>query len=233
MTITKARFENAIALVKEHIPALEILYKDTSWLMKVLGFLSRPFNKEFMTRYTTTFRHRVYYPSPKYISDSYERALEILMHEFVHLWDRKQMGDVAYALGYMFPQWLALIPLVLTAMLPWFISPAWLVILVGLVLSAVPLCPWPAPFRTKIELRGYVTNMAFHFWLNHDDDMIDDSKWITSQFTGWGYYRMAPNKRKTLDKLMEYTKRIRTNTLDEQPYPIVQSIIQSCKGEKK
>lgn len=229
MGITKERFERAVELVKTHIPDLKIMFKNTSRLMRFLGLITKLFNKEFLTNYTTTVMSRVYYPSPKYLSDDYTRGLEILFHEFVHLWDRKQSGNIAYVLRYLFPQWLALIPLLLTCVLPWFVSPAWLIILVGLLLTAIPLLPWPAPFRAAIELRGYVVNMAFHFWLYHVDDMADDSKWIATQFTGWSYYRMAPNRKRLLEKLAKYAEKIRTNTITDQPYGIIQSFL---KGEK-
>jgi hypothetical protein len=121
--------------IQQDIPKFRVGFKDQSALMKVLGFLARPFNGTFMTSYTTTMGNAVYFPTEVFYEDRPDRTLRILSHEYVHLYDGKE--HKLFQPSYLFPQILAVIPLIVFAVLAWPYS--WLVLLpfVAYVLSAV------------------------------------------------------------------------------------------------
>jgi hypothetical protein len=173
-----------------YFPKFEVRYKNTSWLMRFLGVVLYLFNRKFMTDYTTTLGYIVYFPSRKYVEKSDSRAMRILTHEFVHIWDRNILGWFKYTVGYMFPQICALVPLLAMLVLCWFSFPgkqatAWI-----LGANAIGcLFPWPAPWRMLLELRGYTMSAAVRLWWRSETIQWD---WIYAHFTGWDYYRMWP-----------------------------------------
>ncbi len=91
--------------------------------MKFFGALLLPFNREFMTGYVTTLKWTVYFPSEKSIQNNPENAVETLMHEFIHLWDRKQKG-VWFSVEYLSPQIWAIVPFAGLAVFGW-LFPLW------------------------------------------------------------------------------------------------------------
>lgn len=119
------------AEVKQAIPGVEVRFKNGSAFMKVLGFLIYPFNPRFMDRYKTTIGKVVYFPSSEDYQGNPESSFQVLAHEFVHIWDRQQEG-VWFSLSYLFPQILAVIPLLVFGVLAWPYS--WLL--------ALPLAGW-------------------------------------------------------------------------------------------
>jgi hypothetical protein len=94
------------------IPGFQIRFKNESPLMKVLGFFAYPFNRTFMESYTTTLAPKVWFPSREFYEAQPASSFSILAHEYVHLTDSKK-SYWTYTLGTIFPQVLALIPLVL------------------------------------------------------------------------------------------------------------------------
>lgn len=106
------------AEAKKNIPGIEVRFKNASLFMKMLGFLLYPFNPRFMDRYKTTIGKVVYFPSPEDYSAAPESSFQVLAHEFVHIWDREQAG-VWFSLSYLFPQILAVIPLLVFGVLAW------------------------------------------------------------------------------------------------------------------
>jgi len=129
---TLEKFE---ALIASHVPGFRVAYKDESEVMAILGTLASPFNKDFSTKYTTTWGKTVYFPSRDFYRNSPSQSFSILAHEFVHLWDSDRHWY--FKLSYMFPQILVLVPLgVLIAMLginSWILG----VLLLGYVLGAL------------------------------------------------------------------------------------------------
>lgn len=186
----KARFEEGFKLVCRQIPGFQIRYKNKSWSSKVLGVLVWLFNRRYMTEFTTTRYPRVYFPSQEYVEENYSRAFKILMHEFVHLWDRRQQG-IWHNISYALPQLLALpflIALIATAIwLPW----PWIVTSGALTLLFAS--PLPAYWRMKAELRGYTMNMAVNYWRYGFVHAVTIN-WIIKRFTEWDYFRMWPFK---------------------------------------
>jgi hypothetical protein len=59
-----------------------------------------------------------------------------------------------------------------------------------LLLSAALLVPWPSPFRTHWELRGYTATIAAHLWLTGEISE-DRLAGIAGHFTGPSYFYMS------------------------------------------
>jgi hypothetical protein len=95
--------------IKKDIPSFEVVYKDGSFLMRVLALLMSPFNPGFMSKYITTWGTKVYFPSEKFFLENPANSFRILAHEYVHLWDSKEHST--FKLSYLFPQVLAILPL--------------------------------------------------------------------------------------------------------------------------
>lgn len=247
-------------LIRQHIPSFEVRFKDESKLMAVLGYLAYPFNPGFSTQYTTTWGKRVYFPSKGFYLGDPARSFRILAHEFVHLIDGKQ-HPVSFQPSYLFPQLLALLPLIAYAVLAWphswivllpFVSYAiacaparvsrvlfWIVLpaLLGgmgvlawwftgwwamvLLSTVLFLVPWPAPWRTKWEIRGYGMNVALVWWIYQTLSPQQISS-IVPQFTGPSYYFMCWSGSKVRSALAEYQARARSGQLaEESPYSLV------------
>jgi len=176
-TYFKIRFL-LLEYINEHISNFEVRKKSQSFVMKVLGsFLF--FNKGFMTRYITTIYPKIYVPDwwGRYKKNNY-LELGILMHEYVHLMDRKRLGWF-FNILYLSPQIFALFALGAFWNL-WFL------------LFLLFLLPWPSPGRTWIEMRGYRMTIAFFYWTKRKKY---DINMIVGQFTGENYYYMFPFKK--------------------------------------
>ncbi len=98
------------AKIRERIPGFSVRFKDESWLQKVLGFVSYPFNPKFMSFYTTTLGNTVWFPTRAFYEEQPRSSFGVLAHELVHLEDERTMG-LLMPLGIIFPQVLGLIPL--------------------------------------------------------------------------------------------------------------------------
>lgn len=115
---------------------------------------------------------------------------------------------VGYLLGALVaklwrPLFWIVLPLVIgsTIALTWWLVAWWP--LLALLAAVVLLAPWPSPWRTKWELRGYTVNVAFATWVyNRYSEIMRDA--IAEHFTGPNYYFMGWNADKkvkeTLDK---------------------------------
>jgi len=216
------------AVIREHIPGFEIRYKDESWSSKVLGILVWVFNREYMTRYTTTRYPRVYFPSREFVNSDHRRAWKILAHEFVHLWDTKQQG-IWHNIAYGLPQLLC-IPFLIWFIASWFVPVNWLKwSMVGLSAGGFIAfaCPLPAYFRMRSEIRGYTMNLCVNQWRYCDDGMPSNAtlKWITQAFTGSGYYFMWRDKDDVIRRLQAlYTEIIELEKMDL-PYRVTKEFL--------
>ena len=153
--------------------SLKVRFKDQSRFMKLLGFLTKAFNPEFMTSFTTTIGSTVYFPSEAYVEEDELRALRILAHEAIHAAD-SAAHPVLFPLSFLFPQILFLGVL----SFPWL---GWWALLFLLALA-----PWPAPFRVWWEAKAYAMNVV----LSRDPEAAEN--WALTQFTGSTYYFMDP-----------------------------------------
>jgi len=178
--------DRLVARIQERHPDFEIRFKDDplpTWLRPVFWFQSL-ITKGFWERYTTTVGSHVYFPNREFYEADKARSFEILAHEFVHMHDSAELGKVQFTLRYLFPQ----VTLGVFGLLG-FLGLAWppLFALFALFLA---LAPWPAPWRTKYEKRGYRMSILARTMMGQPVN----AEHIASQFTGRQYYWMSWEK---------------------------------------
>jgi hypothetical protein len=217
------KFTNACNFVKSIIPGFQVKYKNQSLLMKIVGVFLWPFNRIFMTHYVTTLKWTVYFPTEESIRSNPESAVETLMHEFIHMWDRKQKG-VWFSVGYLSPQIWAIVPFVGLTAFGW-LFPIWIDCFI-FGLGMLCLAPWPSPWRTGFELRGYTVTLAYKQWTHGVLASSEGMGWIEKQFTGWYYYKMWPCKNSIANRIDKIIEEIRANKL-EIPFVYVKTFLET------
>jgi len=203
MTPDEARLKLLEDVIRKQIPSFEVRFKDKgpgSGGQKLIAKLIWLFNREYMTRYISTFYPRVYWPTEADYRDDPRGAFKTLAHEAVHLMDdHRRRGWFAFS--YLLPAVLA--PLALGALAAIWASNWFLMFLVALVF----LLPLPAYWRMWWELRGYSMSMAMYAW--RDGSIPADTKtWMAERFTGPAYYFMWPFKRGIMRRLAASEKAI-------------------------
>lgn len=143
------------ANVASAVPGFRVAYKDKTWWMAWLGFLVRPFNPDFLSRYTTTLGTTVYFPDQETYEANPKSSFTILAHEMVHLLDG-QAHPWTFKLSYLFPQVLSVPALVayvaLRGLSAW---PLGLFLLALVVAGAVG--KWrPGPLSAGVAITGAV-----------------------------------------------------------------------------
>jgi len=194
-------FYNALT---SFLPDFNIKYKGQSTLMKIIGWLMF-FNKDFMTKYTTTLGKTVYFADKSVIDEATNYGpVVILGHEYVHAKDAGSIPKcIWFVLAYLFPQILAPFML-LFCLIYW-----WL----GLALFILFLLPLPAPGRMHYELRGYLVNMFLaneiqkSYGRSEDvrrEMLIEKAEFINESFCSSAYYFMWPfGVKKQLQKAID------------------------------
>lgn len=203
LDIADPKLQKLVTLAKELIPGFALRYKTDSKLMRVLGTLSKPFNPEFLAKYTTTLGTTAYVPSKEALLAEPDVYFGILAHELVHMREQRDTGAVWYFIKYASPQILAVLALgaVGAVWSPWF----WLALL-----WLLALLPVPSPGRANIELNGYTMSMAVDFWRTGSVG-ADELDWIAFQFTQAPYYYMWPFKYDLMSELRARAKLVRTH----------------------
>lgn len=215
---TLADFE---AEIRKLVPDFKVCFKDDSKLQRVIGFLVWIFNREYMTKYTTTLYPVVWFPTRDFYESRPRASLNILAHELVHLLDT-QKHPFWFRLGYLFPQVLSL--LAFLAIIPTAILAGWWAFL-ALGIALVLLVPWPAPWRTAYELRGYGMSLAIIQW-SYGIVAEDMPGTIADHFTKADYYFMSWSRTAVVQKLTEYMKCAKDGTLQqEDPYKLVRAFL--------
>jgi len=205
--------QDFINQMKRHVPKFDIAFKEDSKFMKFLGALLF-FNKDFMTRYTTTIGYKVYLPSKEKYNNDPNAYLSIMVHEFVHAMDYKKY-NILFKLTYLLPQ-LLVVAALLSLLAIWF-SKLWLLSLLAVLL----LAPLPAYFRSYWELRGYTMSAAFQHWESRYEYMPPVDLYL-DRFTGSGYYFMWPFKGNMTKRLKKMYDKIYDNSiLKDKTYSIV------------
>jgi len=176
-------FNQTLQNSKKYFPDLNIKYKDTDFLMKILSFILF-FNKDFKTKYITTIGNTVYYPSEDFIKTRQLSSAIILLHELVHIYDSQKYSSILFSFLYLVPQILSIliIPLLFVnfyLFLPFFI---------------LFLLPLPAYFRMKFELRAYKVSLYVLKKIlvknNISYNLHADAFLIKKNFNGPAYYFM-------------------------------------------
>jgi hypothetical protein len=171
---------------RDFVPGFSVKWKTDSFTQKLLGWVLF-FNPKYMTGYITTFYPSVYFPS----KDRYEanpiNSLQVLAHERVHLLDSIRYG-VWFKFSYLLPQ--VLFAPFLLASLACLIGGLNLTSLILLLLGVVALFPWPSPWRTNWEKRGYAMTLATNYWIfGSIPDPLKQS--VRNHFLDWSYFKMS------------------------------------------
>ena len=88
------------AALAAELPGFRIAYKDESAGQRAIGRLLRPFNRTYLTQYTTVFGRTVWMPSRAWRDRQSPRSLwALLRHEAVHLRDMRRF-PVLFQLSY-------------------------------------------------------------------------------------------------------------------------------------
>lgn len=193
--------------IKAEFPKFELVDKRESTLMKVISKILF-FNPNFMTKFITVIGSKVYVPAKPWKKANPYGAIEILCHEWVHMKDAKSM-KFRFKFLYLFPQILAVLA-VLGFWNPWFF------------LALLCAAPIPAPWRTKLELRGYTMSMSVRWWLKRQEPNYD---WYVEQFVGPNYYYMWPFKKHIRARLEKEYQRVKTNHLEPHEFQIKNILI--------
>ena len=100
--------------LQDELPRFAVAYKDEVPLQRRIGRLIWPFNRHYMTQYTTVMFGRVYFPSRAWRQQvGPEQIYATLRHEAVHLRDARRF-PILFQLSYLF-----LLPAVLTLRAVW------------------------------------------------------------------------------------------------------------------
>ena len=192
------RFYKFLALLVFKTPGIQIKFKNESWFMKLLGWLSF-FNPKFMTTFTTVVGKTIYFPNREFLSEEKQNSpLMVIAHEYRHMNDSEGFFKHCwYSLGYFFPAVLA--PLMLLFLL----LPISYAISIPLSIFLFLACfsPIPSYGRKYYELRGYTVNLFVlrELWKEEGvsdqaihDSLIKYTGFINDQFTTSAYWFMWP-----------------------------------------
>jgi hypothetical protein len=180
--------------------------KRSSVFMWILAVILYPFNRRFMSDYTTTIFGRIYWPDNVDPADRWRT----LWHECVHRKQATRVGEPWFSLSYLFP-----LPLAVLA-LGAFWSLWWLCALVF-------LAPLPAPWRVLWEREAYTITAVCDSLLGVDITTDYYLDYQVQHHTGWGYYKPSWWRSRVTRKVredIEYAIRIvtgeeRTDYTDE------------------
>lgn len=231
----------AVGFAEQEIEGFAIKRKADSWLMKLANRYARLFNPTFMTRFHTTIGSTMYLLDDLWTKPQGDIVVDTLLHEATHMHDRKTAGFWKYTAGYAMPQALALLALpmlVLSALLvliaperksawgglvigflaslvlwSWLVSP-WMLLF---CLPLVALAPWPSPWRTKWERRGYQMSAAAELWMYGQIRTRKPDR-MAEHFTGLNYYRMCPDETKVLTFLRHDIEDIESEKVLDDPW---------------
>lgn len=175
-------------VTRKHAPEAKIVLKSESKLMRVIAWLVKPFNPNFLNTYITTIGTTIYVPDNYFESGDITGALSVVAHETQHMIDSKKWGMLLFGAGYLFPQILALFSLLAFLAIPF--SGWWLLALLCLGF-AVPIPAW---FRYRIELNGYRTSTIFskYVWRYDALGMNQMDNIVVQQLTSKWYYFAWP-----------------------------------------
>lgn len=185
---------------------IELVLKDkeSSSLMRSVGwfFINTKLSPRFMSHFFTIIGNTIYAPVAVVAQMTDVQLLQILMHETIHAFDRKKLGNLIFSLAYLFPQVLALLaPVgVLAAII--FQNANWL----WLLLSLIFLAPIPAPFRTWFELRANRSDVSFVkkiVYGNRTGEEVPENyiEALAVRYSNGEYYFMWPFKAQVLKLL--------------------------------
>ena len=146
------------------IPELKLRYKDEHWAWKLAP--------KGLRQCSTSLGKDIWLPTGHHESNIHEydpsvsaaekfRKFKTIAHEFQHALDWKRYGVLDFVFRYLFPQILAIVPLLVTVLL--LCLGQWVPAMAAAVLVVLLIVPWPSSTRTAIERRGYMLNFFVEF----------------------------------------------------------------------
>jgi hypothetical protein len=173
--------------IGNYFPNFRIRYKNQSVLMKIIATLF--FLKSFMRDYTTTIGHAIYFPDAAFVKKKPVTSNIFVLHELVHMHDRKKWNNILFDFLYLFPQILVL------PMLLFLFIISWKMVLLTIFILMLPL---PAYFRMLYEKRAYLASLYCMGVLNkkykYNIDLSVRANFFADQFHSSYYYYMWPFK---------------------------------------
>ena len=99
--ITFADVDQLTDALRAGVRGFDVRFKDESRLQRLIARLVWPFNRHYLTRYTTVMFGKVYFPSRRWytLSDPFD-LYALLRHEAVHLRDAQRL-PVLFELSYL------------------------------------------------------------------------------------------------------------------------------------
>lgn len=209
-------YDEIYTTIKRDVPSFEVKEKQKSFFMKFLNVFVWLFNREFMTRFTTTIGNTVYFPEGKSVQSKWRT----LAHEWWHMRRGKEMGQLWHGFVYMLPQSLVLLAL-LSILAFWFSWALWFLV------ALVFLLPIPAYFRYLEEFDAYLISLATTYWrYGHIPDEYVES--VAKNFYGPNYYFMWPFKSSIISRLRSSSQMIMAGAYDSKPlFAELKSLISS------
>lgn len=122
--------------IRQLVPDFQVKFKSESKLQRFIGLLVKPFNPEYLTRYTSTFYPVVWFSSRESYESHPRTSMTVLAHELVHLLDTKA-HPIWFRVSYLFPQCLSLMAFATYVALCGWRSWPLAVLLGGLLLSCL------------------------------------------------------------------------------------------------
>lgn len=187
-------FNDIVNTALKSFPSLQIAFKDTSPLMRILGTILF-FTPGFMTKYITTIYPTIYFPNQAYINNTADpiSASVVLLHEITHCHDAKSINPLLFGILYLSP-----LALIIPSSFLFLIS--WKLALPIIILFASPV---PAYFRYLFEKRAYMVsiyaNNAICKKYGWTPNFVDQEANIIEQFTTSAYYYMWPFSKSLTD----------------------------------
>lgn len=91
-----------LGMLIQKFPKFKIKFKQESAIQKFIGFAVSPFAPGYLHESCSSHKYSIYFPSRQFVEDNYERALRLLMHEYVHMYDYTYEG-ILYRMRYNMP----------------------------------------------------------------------------------------------------------------------------------
>lgn len=99
--LTRADLDALIAALEAELPGFALAYKDESRLQRLIAALVWPFNRRYLSDYTTVMLGRVWLPSRAHFEAAHPEGLyRLLCHEAVHLHDARHW-PILFELSYL------------------------------------------------------------------------------------------------------------------------------------
>lgn len=170
-------------VIHKYNPKFKIRPKSESKLFKFLAPVLKLINPGFFTNYTTTVFGTMWV-TDTFFNNPPEHALKVTAHEGRHEYDRDRLMFGLFEIMYLFPQ-ILFVPLLVLGVFwsYWLLAPA-----------IVFLAPLPAPWRYKLEMKGYAMDKIWNNYVYSHPDSFSDEHVVHAMSSLQTYYSTWPFK---------------------------------------